>query len=85
MHKCLAKDCDRMVEDPYKVCSIECSIYSGSWGICPDCEGMQIVEVIKTSDEIYSKCHGCGIEFLTPSQMDESLNMLIDNYGKDEK
>ena len=81
MHKCLAKDCDRMLEDPYKVCSIECAIYSGSWGLCPDCETQQIVEEIRTDDMVYSKCTNCGLEFVTPSQMEESLKMI----NKDEK
>jgi len=81
-HKCLAEDCNRMVEEPYKVCSIECSIYSGSWSICPDCDGLRLVEVIKTDMEIYSKCTECGLEFVTPSQMERSLNMMIDTYGE---
>jgi hypothetical protein len=28
-HKCGASDCDRMIEEPYKFCSIECAGYGG--------------------------------------------------------
>ena len=33
LHKCEAKDCDRMLEEPYKYCSIECACYCGAMDV----------------------------------------------------
>lgn len=44
--------------------------------ICPTCEDFKLIEVVTTGHEIYSKCTVCGEEFLTPEQMQQSLDML---------
>ncbi len=46
LHKCEASDCDRMIDDPYKFCSIECAGYSSSRSgatYCRDCGTISLI------------------------------------------
>jgi hypothetical protein len=57
MHKCGASDCNKMIDDPYKFCSIECAGYSeirrgAGVTYCRDCG---------TILPINEPCYICGV------------------------